>query len=519
MKTLNATPHKRFIYSLVSDYNLTRSICELIDNALDLWTKNNRSHKLTLNIDFDSTQKTITIRDNAGGVEEKHLEYLVSPGGTTNQTDDLIIGFFGVGTKRAVIALSEDVKIFTRFKKGKTFKIVIDQAWLSKDDWHLDYDDEVKNIEEGSTLIELQKLRISTEQSDIDTLRKNLSSTYAKFLANDNLKIFVNATPISPVLFDNWAYPPDYKPILNTGIIKTKENREVAIEIYAGLITESSPATGEYGVYFYCNERLIVSGLKNAEVGFIPGYGGTPHPEKSIFRIIISLRGSAIDMPWNSSKSDINSNHYIFNAFRIWLFNAVKTYASLSTRLVGHWPDEVFKYTTGEINQNTDIDFYTTTKSYLPELPKVNVRYVDKVKSKNAKIEIAKIWITGIYEGVVAVRYLSRQKLQTKNRISLIILDSTLEIAFKEYLVRESGHHYSNGNLITIFGQRHNVELEVQKYITTITPTEWGKIKYYYDLRCKLVHERATIDIPTDQLEDYNEVVETVLNKLFKLRF
>ena len=36
---LDATPSKRLFLSIIADYDLNRSICELIDNGLDVWVK------------------------------------------------------------------------------------------------------------------------------------------------------------------------------------------------------------------------------------------------------------------------------------------------------------------------------------------------------------------------------------------------------------------------------------------------------------------------------------------------
>jgi hypothetical protein len=37
--TLNATPSKRIFYSIIADYDLNRSICELMNNGLDAWVR------------------------------------------------------------------------------------------------------------------------------------------------------------------------------------------------------------------------------------------------------------------------------------------------------------------------------------------------------------------------------------------------------------------------------------------------------------------------------------------------
>ncbi len=512
---LDTTPYKRIVLSIVSDYDLTKSICELVDNALDLWTKGNKTKKLVISIDFDLTQKTICIQDNAGGIQEGELEFLVSPGATTNKMDDSTIGIFGVGTKRAVIALSEDVKITSRYKKKQTFAIEFDKHWLNEETWNLDYFT-VDQIPEGSTKIELQKLRFEIDDEIIKNLSDSLSSIYAHFLQDKSMEMRVGKVKLDPQLYENWAFPPSYEPRRFKGKFLSKNGREVEVEVLAGLTKESSPVTGDYGVCFYCNDRLVVSNLKTPEVGFIRGIAGQPHPSISIIRILVSLKGAAEDMPWNSSKSGINTNHPSFDALRNWLLDIVKNITSLSRRL--DWNTEVFKYDEGKI-VDMEVTTFEPKKQYLIDLPPTNKRYVDVVKNKNARVQKVKPWTIGIVEGVVAVDYISRQKLVTKNRIGLTILDSTLEISFKEYLVNDCGTYYSDTDLLKIFAKRHLVIQEIKKYITDISDDDWKKVKHYNDLRNKLIHERATVDINDHQLSDFRLLVERITKKLFNLKF
>ena len=136
----------------------------------------------------------------------------------------------------------------------------------------------------------------------------------------------------------------------------------------------------------------------------------------------------------------------------------------------------------------------------------------------NRKTAKAKPWTLGLYEGIVAIDTIYRQRLKQKNRICFILLDSTLEIAFKEFLVKESSHYYNDSQLLSLFKNRNDVEKEVQKYIS-IPQKLWQKIGHYYGIRCKLVHERATVGVADDQIEDYREVMEKVLKRLFHLKF
>ncbi|MBU2541736.1 MAG: ATP-binding protein [Candidatus Omnitrophica bacterium] len=514
--TIDAVPSKRIFLSIIADYDLNRSICELIDNALDIWVKIGRKRSLEIHIDIDKDRQLINVSDSAGGIKKSELNLIVGPGQTSNLPTDETIGIFGVGSKRAVVALSQDIRIITRYAKEKTYSIEFDETWLDNDDWELPVY-EVDQITEGTTRIELHKLRFVITDGSLKYLREHLEATYAKFLFNKQLKIQLNADVLKPHIFENWAYPPEYLPHRYHGDLPSAEGKVVKVEVLAGLSMESSPASGEYGVYFYCNDRLIAKALKNYEVGFTKGLAGRPHPSISLTRVIVSLKGEADLMPWNSSKSGINQNHPIFVALRGWLVQVVKDFASLSRRWEGDWSDKVFKYPSGHIVAKKIDNFPEAKRSYLPPLPKANLRYSDIIKQANRKIAKDKPWTSGLYEGMIAVDIIYHQKLEQKNRICLILLDSTLEIAFKEYLVNESRHHYTDRELLDLFNARHKVEKEIKKYVK-ISEKLWKKINHYYGLRCKLIHERATVGIDERQIEDYQETVQKVLKKLFKLQ-
>jgi hypothetical protein len=514
---INAVPSKKVFLSIINDYDLNLSICELIDNALDNWTANGRRKKLSILISLDKDQQTIRVRDDSGGVNQEDLHVIVGPGHTGNEPTDEIIGIFGVGTKRAVVALAQDIRIITRYNGEPTYRVEFDETWLQSEDWMLPVY-KVDPIEEGTTIVDLSKLRIPITEEGLSHLIDHLQATYAKFLMDGDLTIKVNNTLLKPITFEKWAYPPGYEPRHYTGQLPTEDGKPVKVDVIAGLSNESSP-TGDYGVYLYCNNRLIERGLKSYDVGFTKGLAGKAHPSVSLTCVIISLTGEARSMPWNSSKSALYPNHRVYAALRTWLVQVVKDLASLSRRFEGNWEENVFQYKTGRIVKHENFPFQMAKKSYLPELPKARMRYVDRVRQANKQIWSVKRWTIGLYESIVAVELIRRQRLEQKNRIAIVLLDSTLEIAFKEYLVNESGHSYHSTDLVKIFQNRTTVQNEVKKYATTIKASTWAKIDYYYKLRCTLIHERAAAGITDSDVEDCLKVVQLVLWKLFKLTF
>jgi len=515
---VDATPTKRLFLSIIADYDLNRSICELVDNGLDVWVRGGRARTINIEIFLDKIQQTIRVVDNAGGLARSDLRYIVGPGQTATSPTDETIGIFGVGTKRAVVALAQDIRIKTRHAKQKTFQVEFDDDWLADDNWELPVY-EVDNIKQGTTEVDLHRLRVQITDEVISLLKNHLSTTYARFLTKNDVTISLNGQALESQFFENWAYPAKYSPQRYTGILKTEDGRIVKVEAIAGLSRESSPAAGEYGVYFYCNDRLIVRALKTFEVGFTKGLAGLPHPKVSLTRVLVFLNGDARSMPWNSSKSDISTKHEVFLALRDWLVRVVKDYASLSRIWMGDWPDKVFKHKTGKIKQIKIEDFPSVKKSYLPPLPKSRPRYGEVITQKNKLIAKNKPWTKGLYEGVIAVDLILKQRLEQKNRIALILLDSTLEIAFKEYLVNESGGSYSDKRLLDIFKDRVQVHNEVKKHVKDIKSATWKKIEHYYRLRCKLIHERATVGISDNEITVCREVIENALRKLYNLKF
>lgn len=517
--TLDATPSKRIFHSIIADYDLKKAICELVDNALDTWIRDGQSSPIRIDIDLDKEQQRIRVTDNAGGIAKEDLSYIVGPGHTGTEDTDHTIGIFGVGTKRAVVALAQDITVSTR-KESDTYQVEFDDAWIDlADDWSLPVF-KVGNISKGTTVIELIKLRNPILEDTDEQLKTHLSATYAKFLQAGKIELLVNDSAVSPQDFENWAFPPGYEPRRYSGAIHIDES-VVSIDAIAGLSKVSSPATGEYGVYFYCNERLIARALKTFEVGFTTGLAGVPHADISLARVIISIKGEARYMPWNSTKSEIIPTHRVFIALQSWLLKVVKDYTSLSRRMSkfeGGWPENVFKYSTGKTENVTISDFPSVKSSYLPPLPSFKPRFSQEVKSANASLAKKKPWITGLYESLISVDWVLKQKLEQRNRIALLLLDSTLEIAFKEFLVNESGKFYPDQQLPKLFAKRHLVHQEVEAN-SSISQAMWKKIKFFYQMRCQLIHQRATVAISDTQIDVFREVAQYVMKKLFAVKF
>jgi hypothetical protein len=518
IRTLDGTPSKRSFWAIINDYDLQTSICELIDNALDLYLKGKQVTPVSIRVNLDIERQMIRIEDTAGGVPEKDLDLLIRPGGTTNSREQEIIGIFGVGSKRAVVALAEEITIRSRYGKGISYRVDIDNDWLVEDEsWELPaYTTEP--IPEGSTIIEMRTLRKAIDTQQLENLRTHIAETYAYYVASRKFHILVNGEFVTPLKFDQWAYPPTYGPKELSFDLTNEEGEKVRGTMTAGLVREKRPGGDDYGVYFYCNNRLIAKEIKDKSVGYITSYAGIPHSDASLARVIISLQGPAKAMPWNSTKSAIIFAHPTFRALQNSLFQILTYYSKLSRGLRSQWDETVFAYKTGKMQRLKLRDPQRIQKTYLPPIPKAVKHRIDHLRDDNQQIMKDKPWTVGLVESIAAVDLIRRQKFQTKNRIALLLLDSSFEIALKEFIVHTDGLDLRGKTEAQVLRRRPDA-IEVVDHAVSLGAATLRKINHYYRFRNQLVHERATADVTPGDIDNYQETVQEVLGQLFGLQF
>jgi len=508
-------------WSIISDYDLRTGLCELIDNALDVWLREDRSKPLTIEIKLDAERQLISVKDNAGGVRFEDLSLLLAPGGSKNNPSSEVIGIFGVGSKRAGVALGEHVEIRTRHRRGRSLELNITKDWLESDDWRLAAY-EIPDIEKGTTQVDISKLRRAFLATDIGALRVHLGQTYSWFIKN-GCCIKLNDIAIEPEEFDNWSYPSGHAPKRSAFYVDISGEGKVQVEIVVGLVRDRNPEEDNYGAYFYCNHRLIVKEMKTREVGYFnSSEAGVPHPDASLCRGIVKLQGPARLMPWNSTKSGINTDHLLFAHIRPTLAPLMGYFSSLSRRFKDDWSGNVFRHTSGVVHDVEAAPSGASLRSLLPPLPRAKSPSVEKLKSKNKRQIDDMPWTLGLVEAIGAIELISRQNLETKNRISLILLDSNFEIALKEFIVHRTDlfpiSQYTNAQIERLFSKRYLVISEIKSKVA-ISQTLLNKAQHYYGLRNKFIHERATVDVTDRDIANYRAVVAEILKILFGLSF
>jgi Histidine kinase-, DNA gyrase B-, and HSP90-like ATPase len=512
---LDAVPSKRLFLSIIADYDLNKSICELVDNGFDVWTRAGRKNDINIKLSLNEQQGTIRVEDDAGGLPRNELRFIVGPGQSGSSSTDETIGIFGVGTKRAVVALAEDITIRTRYGSGDTFQVEFDETWLNDDDWELPLFS-TDAIWPSTTQVELQKLRVKISDEAVELLRSHLGATYGKFLTRPGVSLQLNGKLVTPRFFDDWSFPPNYEPRRYTGKLETPKNRIVEVEVLAGLSSESSPTAGEYGVYFYCNDRLVAPAMKSFDVGFTRGQAGLPHPKIALTKVIVSLRGDAGEMPWNSSKSDVSTKHHVFVALHDWLVTVVADYARISRTWMGDWPDKVFAYGKGKIIDVPIADFLTARKSFLPDAPKSRPRLAERVATKNLRLAKRKPWVKGLYEGMVAATTIAKQPLEHANWFAFNLLDLTLTSALRAYLVNELEPSVKEKELKSLLRRAPRLPAGLRNSIT-LPDDVWVQIKNMARQREDLTYGRADPVITDGDLQQAEELVKSVLIRLHRI--
>jgi hypothetical protein len=518
---VDGTPDKRVYWSIIADYGLRTGLCELVDNALDLWILKNRQKSLEINIELNVDRQIISVEDNAGGVTASELRLLVSPGGSRNAPSSAIIGVFGVGSKRASVAIGEHVEIRTRYKSNPSHQLDITKDWLESPDWHLaSY--LIPDIPPNTTRVEISKLRRPFDGNDVEKLKVHLAETYSWFIEHGCM-LRVNGDVLQPIYFDAFAYPKTYPPQRSSFSVEVPGFQDVSVIVRGGLILDRKPEEDNYGVYFYCNHRLIAKEYRARDVGYyVSREAGVPHPDASLARVIVELEGAARTMPWNSSKSGVDVDHYVFHRIRPTIIALTTYFSSLSRRLKHNWEGAVFRHAAGEVQDVEPTAPGETPRFILPALPRVNKNRTERLKENNKAIIRDQPWTLGLVEAMAATEIVLKQRFDTRNRIALILLDSNFEIGLKEFIVHRpdlfNPRTFTDSYIANLFSNRRNVVDAVKAAVPSIPDTQIDKAKHFYLMRNKIIHERASVSVTDNDVISYRQTVEAVLKILFRLK-
>jgi len=337
---VKAEPTKAFfVHTITRDIKIEDCILDLVDNSLDGARNLLGSPVASLGsrVDFSKFEITINfseggfeILDNCGGITlDDAINYAFTFGRRTDDTPDAYsIGIYGIGMKRAVFKLGNDITIrSTRPEQKKKsreepFAVVIDvEKWLGSTAWDFDLES-AEALDEPGVKIEVNDLNTEIAATFADptfetSLRELLGRDYSRFISH-GLIIRVNGKLVRAFEF-NILQSNKIKPYRATFTLKN-----VKVEIISGMAappSESADPDEEFkkedrsGWYVLCNDRLVLAADKSIATGW--GFNGKQrwHPQyRGFMGIIMFSAESADDLPLTTTKRNVDPDRQIYKA-------------------------------------------------------------------------------------------------------------------------------------------------------------------------------------------------------------
>ena len=327
---IEAMPTKDlFIDTLTRDVNITDAILDLVDNAIDGYTRNNIQDRREINLKISKNE--FLIHDTCGGIDVDSARKDVFRFGVVKGSKHSL-GVYGIGLKRSIFKLGSTVAFES--DNGKNyFRVDIDvNEWKKSDDWNFQFT-EIKN----STAQSFTRLKINELKSDvkrefesnrfINELSERISKTYFMFIKN-NVDIVLNGFSIPQyeleIVFSE-EVEPAFKKLSFNGI---------NVKLYAG----AHPDYKNPGWYILCNDRLIVAGDRTEKTGW--GSRGVPnyHPKFNRFKGFAFINADdPTKLPWTSAKNNIDKDSEIYSKILPAMQNLTAQYTK---HLSSYYPTE-----------------------------------------------------------------------------------------------------------------------------------------------------------------------------------
>jgi hypothetical protein len=306
------------------DLSLEDCILDLIDNSIDSLTRGRRiniqsevlqtSNALTgeepsrVEVSYSTTQ--FKIIDTCGGIPYREAVEEVFRFGHTGDAPRGNLGVYGVGLKRAIFKLGNDIKIESSSAEG-TFLVEIDvHAWSQAEESLEDWSFPISKLEnrhlspENGTAILVKDLRREVKERFKDptlesTLRKSIARTYPVFL-NKYINVLVNGTPVERIDLP-WGKSTDVQSALDTF-----QEGSVKVVLMATLAPRHMWRQEVAGWYVLCNGRMIVAADKSELTGWGVGLPAFHSKYRGFVGLALFLSDDALDLPWTTSKRGLN---------------------------------------------------------------------------------------------------------------------------------------------------------------------------------------------------------------------
>jgi len=319
---------KLFIDILTRDIRIRDCILELLDNAVDSYTRNEIDEKREIRLNFDENE--LIIFDNCGGIDKKKLQEEVFRFGVKDFLNNVpTIGLYGVGLKRSIFKLGELIVFET--DDGKNYcKLEIDvNDWLKKKDkegndiWDLELTEtsttRLINGQKPYTRIKVKSLRYETAEAFTTKFEKDLKETvkiyYSRFIQNERISFYINDEDQRGFEIKVKASN-DFKPVK---VEDEYEGIKITILCWLDLREDQKRVRkerGRQGWNVFMNKRLVIFDDTSEDTGWLGKQPFLPkfHAIYNQFRGVVFLNtNDPSKLPINTSKNGFNKEGKVYH--------------------------------------------------------------------------------------------------------------------------------------------------------------------------------------------------------------
>jgi hypothetical protein len=330
-RIIDAMPTKQlFISMLTRDIGLIPAIVDLADNAGDGARRLRGTGSFRdLSIRLQIGPQSFKISDNCGGISISNAKKYAFRFGRDDRSPSIkhSVGQFGVGMKRAIFKLGQDFRVESTTATEHFTVIENVPKWAARPKWTFHFstlESGLNNpVDKRGTTILVKALHKDVSEAfsleNFKTQLRNELQTRLVELINQGMIISLNGPPIDAApltLLSDQQIAPASKKL----VYKERGQKTVTVRLFCGL--GKSEDRSSAGWHVFCNGRLVLEGDKTAVTGWgsdddgtrIPGFHGQYNHLRGFAYFDCDDAGR---LPWNTTKTGINSDSVIYRAVRL----------------------------------------------------------------------------------------------------------------------------------------------------------------------------------------------------------
>lgn len=182
---IDASPTKElFLDTLTKDVDITDAILDLVDNAIDGYTRHEFDDRKSINLKLSKTM--FSISDTCGGIDLESARHEVFRFGVVKGGKHSL-GVYGIGLKRSMFKLGSII-VFRSDDGNNYFRVDINvDDWKQEKAWNFTFSEITESKNKTFTKIIIKKLKDDVKREFessrfVNGLKDRISKTYHIFI-------------------------------------------------------------------------------------------------------------------------------------------------------------------------------------------------------------------------------------------------------------------------------------------------------------------------------------------------